>query len=214
MTVEENVYARLRSCAGRPDWFALDLAARERLEVELEHESGVDLDLYLYRASDLQLLAVDQRRELQTSVRYLGDRSQRVLLEVRPVRFEDARYDLSVSLEADACREDSYEENDSLDEAATLPLEVDQTTALPLRICGADEDWFRLPALADSGGLRIEAVDAPDGLRLELLGPSGGPALSADPDDGVLAILRLGSGGDYLHGLAHSRSEAIDIASS
>lgn len=190
---EQVEITNLNRCAGRPDWFELELVDGEVIEIEVRQGGEQDLEVYLFDDS-LRLLAVDERAQSTSQVRYQARRDQTVYLRVDTAALRSTSYALSVSrAQLEACAEDDFEQNDG--PASARPLELIQGTplTLPLRLCGADEDWFEVEMEDERGGLRLRA-QSPQPVQVTMYAP-GGEVFEVD---GQLELLRVGQAGDYL----------------
>jgi len=162
----------LTLCAGDEDWFAVQVAEHEDMEVAIEfvHRDG-DLDLELF-APDGSLL---DRSESEDD----GERLRRHNLDagtywVRVYGFwaqTETAYDvvLRVRDPREDCPPDDNEPNETPDAATDLVADL-----LPGVLCSPDEDWYRvLPAEGRPLRLRIEFFHYLGDLDLDVYGPDG-----------------------------------------
>lgn len=192
--LEEGTYTQLTLCPGRSDWFALDARSSDIILVRLQkREVEPDLDLFIYDADGNPLVA-NQQPGAVSSVKFGAGRDQVVFIEIRGREFESSSYDLTITTEP--CRNDPFEENDSIAEATSVPSSIGVPTELALLACGFDEDWFRLPISDDSNGLRVERVSGTPDLRVDLFTPDG--EILVVERDVPVTMLHVGTAGDYL----------------
>jgi len=186
-------YTQLSLCPGRPDWFAVSVRASDIVRIRVESDAAMpDLDLAIYDESG-DLVAADGEVGRVTSLKFAAARTRVVFLEVTAATFEAATYDLS--LHTEFCSNDSFEDNDTRAQATVLPPTVGVRSELPLRTCGHDQDWFELPQLEPSDGLRIERLTTTPDLDVTLWTPDG--ATYPVSRDEPLTALRLGAQGNY-----------------
>lgn len=151
--------------AGDPDFYVIPIAPNIRLTVELSNFIGGNLDLDLYgpftdaeELSQTKLLGraagSTPTETVSTYSRYGG----RYLILVKAKTTSDtAVYDLELTLEADACTDDRYDEttdtppafdvsgyNDEAATAAGLDVGLSGETIVPLAVCPGDLDWFEI----------------------------------------------------------------------
>lgn len=188
--------ANLSLCAGRADWYALELDGGEVLEVELRHDAGVDLELYLLDPS-LELLRADERRQTVSTLSYQARADEGVYLLVDTAALTSTSYGLSVTrTQANACQDDNFEDNDTLHGALALTLDPNTPVSLPLALCYEDEDWFTIRDLAADAGLSATGQPT-DGVIPEVtLYTPDGEVLDIPAAVG-LTMLRAGAEGDY-----------------
>ncbi len=127
---------------GKDGWFLIDVPARHRLRVAAAfvHEKG-DIDLQLYRLPDGAALAASVGSVDHEEVTAVVRDDTRLVLQLRLLREGTHRAALAVDV-APAVLEDALEPNDTLIEAADLPL---GTTA---GLTAGTDDWYRVPAPA------------------------------------------------------------------
>lgn len=187
--------SNLVRCAGRPDWYRLDVDAGEVLEIELIHMANQDLDLYLLDAN-LSPLAQNQGQRTRIALDYEAPREQTLYLYIESSSFESSFYSLRVARSpASRCQEDSFEENDSASEAFRLFLQDDTPLNLAITTCFADEDWFLIPDLDADNGLNISwSGAAREDVSIDLFTPDG--AIHAVPPTSFRQ-LRVHTPGSY-----------------
>ena len=201
---EEVEISNLVRCAGRSDWYALQLTDGEVLEVEMIHEAGRDLDLYLLD-ENLEPIARDESQRSRALIRHESERPQNVYLLIDSARFDASIYSLKIARSpASSCPEDNFEQNDSQREAFNLVAQADTPLSLPLELCFGDEDWFRIPQLDAEEGLAVR-WNAPQSehIELDLFTPDG--ARIALPPDRLNRQLRVHVPGDYALRARHTR---------
>ena len=166
--------SNLVRCAGRPDWYRLEVDAGEVIEIELIHMANQDLDLYLLDAN-LSALAQNEGQRTRIALEYEAPRAQTLYLSIESASFESSFYSLRVARSpASRCPEDSFEQNDSTSEAFRLFLQDDTPLNLALHTCFADEDWFQVPDLEANNGLNISWSGASqEDVTVDLLKPEG-----------------------------------------
>lgn len=186
------LYSDLVVCAGRSDWFSVNVGSSNLIRIRIDTASmDPDLDLYVYD-SESRLIALDQQAGPTTNLRFAAPRNDTLFIEIRPTRFAETTYSLSISNEF--CQDDAFEENDGRNTATILPRSEGVEAQISLRSCGFDEDW-----------LTIQDARADNGFRLEIL--PGAPQLTAQvylPDTSTHAldrnreilIPRIGTAGD------------------
>ena len=187
----------LSQCAGRPDWFALDLQDGEVMTIALEGMFASELSLELFDPS-LQRLRVDERaRGGRARIVYQARADERVLLRISSTLLESSTYGLSIERSTiSACVEDSFEQNDGPLTAFPTPLSQNTPVSISLQLCNDDEDWFELTGFEPSSGLRIVAEAANTSPELTLFAPDGQtfPISPGTP----LGIARLGTAEAHL----------------
>lgn len=194
-TLDLGTYTQLVLCPGRADWFAIDARDTDVLRARLTQATQLpDLDLYLYDGTG-QLVARNQQTAPVSTIKYAAGRDQVLYLEVRATSFASATYDLSLG--ADVCANDPFEENDRLEEATVVPSSIGLPTELQLRACGFDEDWFRLRQNSPDAGLRIERVLSTSDLVVDLFLPDG-EQFAIAPDEPFLALRTGATGSAYV----------------
>lgn len=193
---QEVEISNLVRCAGRPDWFRLQLDAGEVLNVELIHEAGQDIDLYVLDG-DLRPLAQNEGQRTRITLNYESSRAQDVYLLVESTNFTSSLYSLKIARSpVSTCNEDSFEENDAPDEAFRLSLREDTPLTLALQACYGDEDWFRIPEIDATQGLALEWNGAQDSsVHVDLLTPDG--QIYAIARNELQRQLRVHTSGDY-----------------
>ena len=114
----------LHLCPYDPDWYEFHLEPGDTFYTKalFSHSDG-NLDLHLWTADGLELLAESATNTDDELIIYESDRTLDVHLEV----FGYSEYDIPYTLEVDwgvlsICMEDSYEENDSFDDAYSLDM--------------------------------------------------------------------------------------------
>jgi len=149
------------------DWFALTAPANQGVGVRIDFDHlGADLDLYLYRASDLTV-------PLQASADY-GDTEQLVepllasatdlLIAVRRYGGNGTRYTLRVELFAGGhCDDDRFEINDTAAQAVEIG-----SGASGLVLCPGNEDHYLFSVSAPGGGSRVVVAHGPTPLNVAL----------------------------------------------
>ncbi|MCB9543493.1 MAG: pre-peptidase C-terminal domain-containing protein [Myxococcales bacterium] len=169
-------YGGLVICRGDDDWYRVELAAGDGLEVDLgfEHAAG-DLDMGLYRVEGEALTFIDG--SVSTSDRetvYLRRAAAAGTYLVRVYGYDGAAgsYDMTVNVFAQ-CRDDAEEpggeHNDSMDEAGVFPP-VDERR----QICDFDDDWYAF-TLRQGTNARLDLyfTHADGDLDLELYNEAG-----------------------------------------
>ena len=197
-------YTELVLCAGRSDWFAVDLRATDIVTFRLrQHLPEPDLDLYVYDRNGVLRAANEQLGQV-SSLRLAAGRDQVLFVEVRGRGFATATYDLSVSTEF--CTNDGFEENDTRADATVIPSAVGVPSEVALTSCGFDEDWFRLEVADPSVGLRLDRTAGTPDLEIDLFTPDG--ERFALTRDAPLVLLRTGATGSYYVRSATSLGQA------
>lgn len=214
--LQSGTFINLQRCAGRPDWFVLELNAGEQLSISITHESGADLDARLFDDQG-RLLRADERRQSTIALDWRATRAGALALVVDGPLATSARYDLSIRrTSATGCIDDTREENDHPGEATPVSLAIGAQARVPLVVCPGDEDWVRLLNVQAPLGLEVRA-DNPQGdpLRGELLTPDG-DILSLDTSEArPLRLLRAGTTGDYfvrLRGASPTASASVQLS--
>lgn len=164
-------YTQLMLCPGRSDWFALDVAGTDLVQVRMaQHSPDDDFDLFVYDQHGVLLVQNQQTGQVST-VRLAAGRAQTLFIEVRSVVFTGGSYDLTTSREV--CPNDSFEENDSRAEATVVPGTLGVPSVLSLRACGFDEDWFSIRHTDASHGLQVQRLVSTADLRVDVFTPDG-----------------------------------------
>lgn len=211
LITQDTEISNLTRCAGRPDWFELEMRAGESMKVTIQHAAASDLELYLY-SEELELLQVDERTQSLATLSYQARSNERVFVVVSSTNFDSTEYDISIERSPDgACDEDSFEENDSFSEAFTVNLFESTPLRLQLSLCPDDEDWFNLGAFEPDEGLSVNARVQQGGFipTVDVLTPDG-ELLNVDLLEG-LSITRAGLRGDYYLRLSATRRQGGDL---
>jgi hypothetical protein len=187
-------YTELTLCAGRSDWFAVNARGTDVVRFRLRQRTPTpDIDLHVYDEHGA-LIGSNQLLAAVSSVKLAAGRDQTLFVEIRSEEFESATYDLAISTEF--CPNDSFEENDSADEATVVPSNVGIPAELDLLACGFDEDWFRISQPNATNGIAITQKESTPDLRVELYTPDG--SRFEVGRDVPYQELRSGTVGDYL----------------
>ncbi|MDY0063169.1 MAG: pre-peptidase C-terminal domain-containing protein, partial [Myxococcota bacterium] len=168
-----GLYEGLAICPGDQDYFAITLNQGDTLGVLLAFTDD-EGDL------DLQLIAPDGQSVLASSLSWDDDEDLTVVAEqagvytLRIYGFLEASnvYDLLVDVTpaVPSCRDDLFEENDTLATAAALQA----GTFDDLMICAGDEDFYRVVlAAGDTLTATIDFAAATGDLDLQLLAADG-----------------------------------------
>ncbi len=194
-------YTELRLCPGQSDWFALHVRSSDAFRLRLEHAPTADLDIFVWD-EDGYLLAANQQTGPVTTLELSAERSQVVSVQIVGRDLEEETYNLEVSRNPEQlfCQDDTSEENDHPGEAVVLPTDTSAPFEASLGICGADEDWFILPNLAQDQGLVVERTEASPQLVVELFTPDQHVFELRQPestDEDEIRLTRLGAPGDY-----------------
>lgn len=193
-------------CPGRSDWFRLNVRTTEIVSVRASQtEPGPDIDLYVFDERGA-IIAADTGLGSRPSLRFDGRSNQFVYLEVRPTGQRTTSYDLEIG--RDFCANDTFEENDDYSRATTIPLAEDAATVLDLRACGFDQDWFRLPSIEASNGLRVLLRNGSSDLVAALLTPDG-EIFELTRQTSFQAV-RIGFSGDYYVRVVAERGQSSD----
>lgn len=165
-------YADLVACDGDDDWYAVELAAEQRLSANIAFTAANgDLEMALY-ASD-QATQLDSSTGLQNTESVALLRAPAAgLYYVRVFMAEGDNvnvansYSLEIDIgDADECADDGFPLNGDRDDAALLP-----DGRHDLVLCPGDEDWFRFAiAAGNTVSFRLAAGDA--GAEITLYGP-------------------------------------------
>lgn len=140
------------------DWFAIDVAAGQYIEIDLDYDQqGGNLDVILLRADGSEIVAsayppnVDLGSE---KIRYGVDLGARMYVQVRgAVLAPNVAYSLRVNVgDAPACTGDAFDPN-TRDEPADLSV---ATTHRNLRVCGSEPDYYKI-SVSDNQVVRITA---------------------------------------------------------
>lgn len=191
----------LRACGGNDDWFRISLAAGDVLEaVAAFNMANGDLTLEAYGPGGTTRIAQAPPNPGGTSKRLTADASTAGTYYVRVAAAASVNntYDLTVTARPRAsCADDSSEPNDTAGAATSVAV----GTRTGLRVCPANDDWFKIPLRAGDaldasiafthtmGDLDLE-VYRPD--RTTLLGKSDGVA-----DNESLSFRVVPDTGDY-----------------
>lgn len=175
----------LRICPGDPDWFALELAQGQVLEllVVFTHADG-DLDAYLFAPSGAQVLVEaysvsDDELIVFDPVPAPG--AYRLLVEGYPADSVANDYALLAEVRGPVgCAPDAFEPNDEPGEAHPIEGDVELRD---MTLC-ASADWFAV-SLTTGDTLLAEARPGPGSLDLRLFGA-----------DGTTELVRTGAGED------------------
>lgn len=169
--VEPGMYEDLRSCRGDDDWYAVELAAGERITVtiEFDHVEG-DLELQLYGTNGIQVLresrGLRSPESVSERVGEAGTYFVRVHLKSDDVNIDNT-YDMRIEVQADGgCADDDFEPNGDMLSARVLPGERND-----LVLCPEDEDWFRFNIAAGSV-VRFTVNAGGEGVEMTLFDPN------------------------------------------
>ncbi|MCA9539352.1 MAG: hypothetical protein KC620_10725, partial [Myxococcales bacterium] len=168
-----GVHADLVACHGDDDWYAVQVAAGQRLTViaDFEHALG-DLELALYAPDGETVIADSTTLQNREQVELLrAGQAGAYLVRIYLAPGDIARgntYALTVRLEeAAACPDDPFEPNGSAEQAALLPDGVHD-----LRLCPGDEDWFRF-AVPAGNTVSFQVASGAAGVQIALFDPDG-----------------------------------------
>lgn len=156
-------------CAGDVDLWAIEVGARERVEVTLSFDADRgDLDLDLVDG-DGALLDRSEGVEDTEVVSYVSEGAETVYAIVLGFLDDQNAYRIAASYEDAPCEDDDSEPDDVRRDATPYPGDVIEGT-----ICPDDDDWIAFDVTAPS---RVEVVVAFDWLEAdldaELYGPGG-----------------------------------------
>lgn len=167
-----GVHEGLFACLGDDDWYAVRLAAGERLEVTINFTArDGDLDLALYAPDGVTQIAAsaglqDVERVTLARAAMAGDYLVRVNLRGRDAAVNTYRMTVTVQ-SADACEDDAFEPNGGPMNAGLLP-----DGRHDLALCPGDEDWFRVPIVAGNT-VAIDLLGGAAGVTIALFDPQG-----------------------------------------
>ncbi|MCC6622276.1 MAG: tetratricopeptide repeat protein [Deltaproteobacteria bacterium] len=145
---------QLFSCPDDDDWYALELAAGDRLKVALTVPSEAGkLTLTLQDPLGREVASGDVIR------RTVGEsEAGKWRLRVQNVELDEVSYGLEVEVRPACARtEDRFEDNDRIGDARLLTT----GEAPGLKLCPGDEDWYAVD-LADGESLFVYAQPTPD----------------------------------------------------
>ena len=144
-----GTYANLSVCETDEDWYGMPVTAGDVLDIDLTfaHADG-DIDVVLYDISMAVVGGSDSVTDNE-SVSYTapadGALMIQVLMPADDVAGGGNTYDMAISGTASGCGNDVFEQDDSLGDAAPLPL----GTTGALNACPSDDDWSLV--LLDAG---------------------------------------------------------------
>ena len=176
--IEAGAYANLFSCRGDDDWYAVDLAEGQSLQVTVNFQNAEgDLDVVLYGPDGQTVVQesagfADVEQVGLARAEMAGRYFIRIFMNPGDVQNGVNRYDFNVEIaDADACMDDGYEPNGDLESAELLPDGRHE-----LVVCPGDVDWYRfaIPAgntvswQVNAAGATIElALFDEDGAQLD-----------------------------------------------
>jgi hypothetical protein len=204
-SLTEGIFDELMLCEATEDWYRLDVCAQGAVlaEVRFNHDLG-DLDIELY---DQNQVLVDQGATLSSNelALYESAITQPMYLKVKGKTPEQSNH-YSINYFTSNCREcqrqsdctndtvcdqgkcvlggcadDILEDNDQSDMASAL-----QATQNDLKICGADEDWYKIDLCA--GGDLIVVAYFNQFQNLDLFLYTGNPQNLTQVDQGTSSV--------------------------
>lgn len=172
--IEEGEYPDLVACDGDDDWYAVELAADQRLAANIAFSSADgDLEMALYASDQVTRLDLsDGLQNTETVALPRAPMAGRYYVRVFMAAGDEAnvanRYDLEIDIgDANECADDDYPNNGDRMTAALLP-----DGRHDLVLCPGDEDWFRFAiAAGNTVSFRLAAGDA--GAEISLFNPDG-----------------------------------------
>lgn len=172
--IEEGEYPDLVACDGDDDWYAVELAADQRLAANIAFlSSDGDLEMAIYASDQVTLLDLSDGLQNTESVAVpRAPMAGRYYIRVFMAAGDEAnvanRYDLEVDIgDANECADDDFPANGNRMSAALLP-----DGRHDLVLCPGDEDWFRFAiAAGNTVSFRLAAGDA--GAEISLFDPEG-----------------------------------------
>lgn len=177
LTAEGGATLPAHLCTGDTDWFFLEAAAGQVLDVALEFtQVAGDLQLDLV-AQDGTVIATAASITDNEYLRHTFTRSGTFYLRISPAypTFGNA-YLLKAALEGSACEVDALEPNDSVE-----PAPLASGLSEGLSVCFGDEDWYTIEA---GDGQVVSVAASFDAAQADLE-----MALYTRAPDGTLAFL-------------------------
>jgi hypothetical protein len=156
--IASGTYDDLTLCVGDEDWYRFDLERGQlvRLAIEFTHALS-DLGLALYRLNADGTITYRAGADTLTDDEYINYRTFEDGTYVARVYQSRgtvvATYDLSLSIEGDACVPDELEPNDS----SLAPAEITDGTYRDLTLCPGEDDWYSFDV--ESGQLVALSID-------------------------------------------------------
>jgi hypothetical protein len=146
-----GAYDDLPLCIGNTDWYALDAANGQNVQVGLSFvHADNDLGMRLYKVDDDGTMELRTGADTLFDEEFIGCRPSETgtfALDVYRNRGTVvAEYDLDLSVSGDACPEDADEPNDHGSQATSLSPGVISNPA----VCVGDEDYYDLGPLGSS----------------------------------------------------------------
>ncbi|MEZ4475638.1 MAG: PPC domain-containing protein, partial [bacterium] len=222
--------ADLYICPDQADFFAVALAAEQRIRVELAADPvDRDLDLVVLDASGEEL-AGSYGEYGEEALRFVAPAAGTYIIQVQSYRGQTARYRLTVAqgcrldaacgdeqvcdtleetcapYSAGACGDDAHEPDDRHAQAGLLGA-----AAVEGLICPQDRDWFAVD-IADGDTVEVEVgFTAGRNVDLVALGPEGRLVDAALGDaNPERVVFSHAPAGRYLVGLQMPAGEAVD----
>ncbi len=206
----------LSLCVGDHDWYEVDVANGELLEVEaLFDHTEVDIGVQVFKLNEDRTLtyrAGSNTLSDDETVRYRPFDAGAYVVHVYPTRGSVAgEYDLSVVVGGDACIPDSFEPNNAYPEATAIDVgEYGEMT-----LCVGDDDWFTID-IADgqlfSADLGFEHASNDLGMWLYKLNDDGTVTYRAGSNtltDNETIRYRPFDGGTHVVRVARSRGTVV-----
>ncbi len=190
--LEEGDYRNLRLCPGSQDWFKVRFRSTDIVQLGLNVQSGTGLGIRVY--DDLGgLIAEDARLEKTRILEFAPSKSGDFYFEFLSASGQTLIYDFEIQTRF--CRNDIYEENDSIESAKNIPALINAPITLPLHGCPDDVDWFAFRNLEANKGLSLVFSETNLNIIASLITPDRKEI--ALPTDRPFRALKLGLGGDY-----------------
>ena len=174
LPTEPRSFANMQLCPQDEDWFAVELAEREILEVDLTFldELG-DVDLEIRDPNDARIatgFSVTDDESVAVRARIAGTYFVRVFSFSPTI---NNIYDMDIRvLDPDNCLEDGFEENDSIEEARLVGIGSTEGLGMCQEEGEREEDWFEFNVLQDQSiEVTIVFSNAIGDLDLEIYGP-------------------------------------------
>ncbi|MBN2495776.1 MAG: PPC domain-containing protein [Deltaproteobacteria bacterium] len=146
--IAEDVYTGL-TCCGDPDFYTLALLQGDRLRVtiDFDNEQG-DLDLWVFDSYHIHDEMLSCENAVGCSTTETDDEQVDVPISaggtyyvaVGPYQGAHNSYDMLVEIESAGCQDDSYEPDDTPDDAN--PVWPEDPIVTGRVICADDDDWY------------------------------------------------------------------------
>jgi hypothetical protein len=199
--VTPGVFSGLTSCARDDDFYTFSVAEEEAVTVTVtfEHALG-DIDIALLAPTGAVIDNSDSFTDNEAIGEALVPATGDYTLRVRRVGSLGSDYDMEISVgpapPPPVCPADAFEPNDGA--GAALPITDGHHASL--HVCASDDDWYRIPLLADTE-MTVDAafLDTEGDLEMQLRSPTGTLLLVADSttDNETLGPYTTPVAGDY-----------------